>query len=215
MKFSDQLQQLRTDYQRAILSEDQVDQDPIQQLSIWFQEALNAKLAEPNAMSLSTVNAQGRPSSRIVLIKGLDQHGITWFTHYTSKKGEDLAANAYAALLFFWPELERQVRIEGRVEKIDDTENNAYFNSRPRASRIGAIASEQSRVIADRALLEERFAKLNEQHGDEVPRPAHWGGYRLVPEYFEFWQGRNSRLHDRIAFTKNDQDVWLRQRLQP
>lgn len=219
MKFADQLidqlRQLRTDYQRAILSEDQVDPDPIHQFSIWFQEALNAKVAEPNAMSLSTVNAQGRPSSRIVLIKGLEQQGITWFTHYTSKKGEELAANPYAALLFFWSELERQVRIEGKVEKISDAENDAYFHSRPRDSRIGALASEQSKTITNRAVLDDRFSNISAQYGDQVPRPAHWGGFRLVPDYVEFWQGRSSRFHDRIAFTKNDQGVWLRQRLQP
>lgn len=209
------LADIRTDYQRASLSEDQVDVDPLQQFSIWFQEALTAKIIEPNAMSLSTVNAQGRPSSRIVLMKGLDQGGITWFTHYTSKKGEELAKNPQAALLFFWPELERQVRIEGRVEKISAIENDAYFNSRPLASRVSALASEQSKVVAHRALLEERMAKLSAQYGEQVPCPAHWGGYRLTPDYFEFWQGRPSRLHDRICYSKDAQDGWLRQRLQP
>lgn len=209
------LADIRTDYQLASLSEEQVDADPIQQFSIWFHDALKAKVAEPNAMGLSTVNAQGRPSSRIVLIKELDQRGMTWFTHYTSKKGEELAANPYAALLFFWSELERQVRIEGRVEKVSEAESDAYFNSRPLASRHGALASEQSKVIANRALLEERVAKISAQYGEKVPRPEGWGGYRLVPDYMEFWQGRSSRLHDRIAYTKNEQGVWLRQRLQP
>lgn len=209
------LADIRTDYQRASLSEDEVDADPINQFSIWFHEALTAKVTEPNAMSLSTVNAQGRPSSRIVLIKELDQRGMTWFTHYTSKKGEELAANPFAALLFFWPELERQVRIEGRVEKVSAAESEAYFNSRPLASRIGALASEQSKVIANRSLLEERVAKISEQYGQQVPRPEGWGGYRLLPDYMEFWQGRSSRLHDRIAYSKSEQGIWLRKRLQP
>lgn len=206
---------LRTDYQRASLSEDQVDADPMKQFSVWFEEALNAKVAEPNAMSLSTVNDQGRPSSRIVLIKELDHRGMTWFTHYTSKKGAELAKNPHAALLFFWPELERQVRIEGRVEKVSETESDTYFNSRPLASRIGALASEQSKVIPNRALLEERVETIGAQYGEQVPRPEGWGGYRLVPDYFEFWQGRSSRLHDRIAYAKNDQGGWVRERLQP
>ncbi|PRC94851.1 pyridoxamine 5'-phosphate oxidase [Solimicrobium silvestre] len=209
------LANIRTDYQRASLSEEQVDADPIKQFSIWFQEALDAKVAEPNAMSLATVNQQGRPSSRIVLIKELDQRGITWYTHYTSRKGEELATNPHAALLFFWSELERQVRIEGRVEKVTALENDTYFNSRPLASRLGALASEQSQVIANRALLDERVEKITAQYGDQVPRPEHWGGYRLVPDYLEFWQGRSSRLHDRIAYEKNADGVWLRSRLQP
>ena len=209
------LADLRTDYQRASLSEDQVDADPIKQFSVWFQEALNAKVAEPNAMSLSTVSEQGRPSSRIVLIKELDERGITWFTHYTSKKGNELAKNPLAALLFFWPELERQVRIEGRVEKVAEVENDAYFHSRPVASQHGALASEQSKAIANRAMLEERIEKVSAQYGQQVPRPLHWGGYRLVPDYVEFWQGRSSRVHDRIAYAKNDQGLWVRQRLQP
>jgi pyridoxamine 5'-phosphate oxidase len=209
------LADIRTDYQRASLSEDQVNADPIQQFSIWFQEALSAKVAEPNAMSLSTVGKEGRPSSRIVLLKDLDQRGLTWFTHYTSKKGQELAANPHAALLFFWSELERQVRIEGRVEKISSAESDAYFNSRPIASRYGALASEQSKVIANRTQLEQQFETISTQYGAQVPRPAHWGGYRLVPDYVEFWQGRPSRLHDRIAYAKNGQGVWVRQRLQP
>lgn len=209
------LANIRTDYLRASLSEDQVNADPILQFSTWFKEALKAKVAEPNAMSLATVNAQGRPSSRIVLIKELDERGVTWFTNYTSKKGEEIASNPQAALLFFWSELERQVRIEGRVEKISDAESDTYFNSRPLASRHGALASEQSRSIANRALLEERVEQVRAQYGEHVPRPEQWGGYRLVPDYFEFWQGRSSRLHDRIIFTKNDQGEWTRKRLQP
>lgn len=209
------LADIRTDYQRATLTEDQIDTDPMKQFAIWFQEALNAQVTEPNAMSLATVSTQGRPSSRIVLLKALDQRGFTWYTHYTSKKGDELATNPHAALLFFWPELERQVRIEGLVEKVSDAENDAYFNSRPLASRRGALASLQSKAIANRSLLEKRVEEIIQQYSEQVPRPTHWGGYRLIPDYVEFWQGRSSRLHDRIAFTKNENEVWLRCRLQP
>ncbi|MET3107732.1 pyridoxamine 5'-phosphate oxidase [Oxalobacteraceae bacterium GrIS 2.11] len=206
---------IRTEYQRASLSEHDVDADPVQQFTTWFHEALTAKVPEVNAMSLSTVNAAGRPSSRIVLIKDLDQRGFTWFTHYTSRKGEELEANPFGALLFFWSELERQVRIEGRVEKISAEENDLYFHSRPVASQHGALASEQSKPIADRTVLEERVKLIASQYGETVPRPAHWGGYRLVPDYFEFWQGRPSRLHDRIVFTRNAEGLWVKGRLQP
>ncbi len=209
------LADIRKDYQRASLSEDQVDADPLKQIAVWFQEALDAQVAEANAMSLSTVNDEGRPSSRIVLIKDLDARGISWFTHYTSRKGTELASNPQAALLFFWPELERQIRIEGRVEKVSDSDNDNYFNSRPLASRHGALASQQSQVIAERALLEQKVEQIRQQYGDSVQRPSHWGGYRLVPDYVEFWQGRSSRLHDRIAFTRDQNGVWSRCRLQP
>jgi pyridoxamine 5'-phosphate oxidase len=206
---------IRSEYQRASLSEQDVSADPIEQFNNWFKEAVNAKVPEVNAMSLATVNADGRPSSRIVLVKEIDQRGFTWFTHYSSRKGEDLAGHPSGALLFFWSELERQVRIEGRVEKISAEESDAYFNSRPVASRHGALASDQSKPIADRNLLEERISSIAAQFGEQVPRPATWGGYRLVPDYFEFWQGRPSRLHDRIAFTKNESGIWIKSRLQP
>ena len=206
---------IRTEYQRASLSEQDVDADPLQQFHTWFKEAVNAKVEEVNAMSLATVNAKGRPSSRIVLLKDIDQRGFTWFTHYSSRKGEELATHPFGALLFFWSELERQVRIEGRVEKISAEESDAYFNSRPLASRHGALASDQSKPIADRSLLEERINSIATQYGDQVPRPATWGGYRLIPDYFEFWQGRPSRLHDRIVFAKDEDGVWIRNRLQP
>jgi pyridoxamine 5'-phosphate oxidase len=215
LKITMTLANLRTDYQRATLSEESVDADPMKQFSNWFLDALNAKVAEPNAMGLSTVSAQGHPSSRIVLLKELDQRGLIWYTHYTSKKGEELANNPHAALLFFWSELERQVRIEGRVEKVSAKESDAYFNSRPLDSRYGALASEQSKVIASRKILDERMQQVHAQFGEHVSRPSTWGGYRLVPIYFEFWQGRKSRMHDRIAYTKNDQGDWVRVRLQP
>jgi len=206
---------IRKDYQHASLSEQDVDADPIKQFNHWFQEALIAKVPEVNAMSLSTVNAEGRPSSRIVLLKDMDERGFTWFTHYTSHKGQELATHPHAALLFFWSELERQVRIEGRVERITDQENDAYFHSRPLPSQHGALASEQSQPIASRDILEQRMKEVAKQYGDQVPRPPHWGGYRLIPDYLEFWQGRPSRLHDRIIFAKNAAGVWERSRLQP
>ena len=206
---------IRKDYQHASLSEQDVDADPVKQFNHWFQEALLAKVPEVNAMSLSTVNGAGRPSSRIVLLKDIDERGFTWFTHYTSHKGVELAGRPYAALLFFWSELERQVRIEGHVEKISDEENDFYFHSRPLASQHGALASQQSQPIASRDILETRVKEIAKQYGDHVPRPAHWGGYRLIPDYLEFWQGRPSRLHDRIVFRKNADGVWERSRLQP
>lgn len=206
---------LRKEYSRASLSEQDVLADPIAQFSKWFGEAILAQIPEANAMSVSTVGANGRPSSRILLIKDVDHRGFTWFTNYQSRKGHELAQNPYAALLFYWIELERQVRIEGRVERISDVENDAYFQSRPLKSRLGAIASSQSRPIAGRDALEEQFVKAEQQYGDQPLRPAHWGGYRLIPDYIEFWQGRPSRLHDRIAYTLQTDGSWQRQRLQP
>ncbi|MFZ6726884.1 pyridoxamine 5'-phosphate oxidase [Undibacterium sp. MH2W] len=206
---------IRKDYQQASLSETDVAADPMQQFGTWFDQALKADVAEANAMSLSTVNAAGRPSSRIVLIKEFDQRGFCWFTNYDSAKGNDLATNPYASLLFFWTALERQVRIEGKVEKITAEENDAYFHSRPLGSRQGALASKQSQPIPHRGVLEEQLAAVLEKYGDQPPRPEHWGGYRLVPEKIEFWQGRSSRLHDRIVYTKNTDGTWSIGRLQP
>ncbi|MEO8407596.1 MAG: pyridoxamine 5'-phosphate oxidase [Oxalobacteraceae bacterium] len=206
---------LRKDYSHASLSESDVAADPMAQFKKWFDEALAAQVPEANAMSLATVNANGRPSSRIVLIKEFDQRGFAWFTNYESRKGHELHQNQHAALLFHWIELERQVRIEGRVERISAEENDAYFESRPLGSRIGAIASSQSEPVASREALETRYAATEAQHGAHPPRPAHWGGYRLVPDYIEFWQGRSSRLHDRIAFKLQADGSWDKQRLQP
>ncbi|MGE5651614.1 pyridoxamine 5'-phosphate oxidase [Noviherbaspirillum sp. UKPF54] len=206
---------LRKEYSRASLSEDEVLPNPIDQFSKWLGEAILAKVPEANAMTVSTVGAGNRPSSRILLIKDVDQRGFTWFTNYESRKGHELAQNPYAALLFYWIELERQVRIEGRIERISDAENDAYFQSRPLKSRLGAIASAQSRPVASRAELEARVAEVEQQYGEHPVRPAHWGGYRLTPDYIEFWQGRPSRLHDRIAYTLQADGSWKRQRLQP
>ena len=206
---------LRKDYSRASLSESDVAADPMEQFKKWFDEALTAEVPEANAMSLATVDANGRPSSRIVLIKEFDHRGFSWFTNYESRKGHQLHQNQHAALLFHWIGLERQVRIEGRVERISAEENDAYFHSRPLGSRIGAIASSQSEPVASREALEMRYAAAEAQHGEHLLRPAHWGGYRLVPDYIEFWQGRSSRLHDRIAFKLQADGSWHRQRLQP
>jgi pyridoxamine 5'-phosphate oxidase len=206
---------LRKDYGRATLDAADVAADPFVQFNTWFEQALAAKVNEPNAMSVATVDAGGKPSSRIVLIKQYDQRGFTWYTNHDSQKGRQLAANPHAALLFFWPELERQVRIEGAVEPTSAQESDTYFNSRPLKSRLAAIASIQSAPIASRAALEQNFAAAEAQYGEAPPRPDHWGGFRLVPERIEFWQGRRSRFHDRIVYTRQPDGSWTTQRLQP
>lgn len=206
---------LRKDYSRASLTEADAHPNPIEQFSKWFGEALAAQVPEANAMTVSTATAEGRPSSRIMLIKDFDQRGFTFYTNYGSRKGRELDSNPYAAILFYWIELERQVRIEGRIERITDAENDTYYNSRPLKSRLGAIASAQSRPVANRETLEARVAEVEQQYGDHPVRPAHWGGYRLVPDYLEFWQGRPSRLHDRIAYARQADGSWQLQRLQP
>ena len=207
---------MRTDYVQSSLSETDVLADPIAQFQKWFAEAVKAQVMEPNAMSLATVSPDGKPSSRIVLIKQFDERGFTWYTNYHSDKGQQLEHNPHAALLFFWGELERQVRIEGTVVKTTAAESDEYFNVRPVQSRLSAIASQQSAPIADRAALESNYAAVAAAIGDAPPpRPAHWGGYRLQPERIEFWQGRRSRFHDRIVFTRGADGQWSMQRLQP
>ena len=205
---------LRKSYERAELDENASHADPLQQFQQWLQEAIAGKLPEPNAMTLATVDAQMRPSTRVVLIKGLDERGIVWYTNYDSRKGQALAGNPYAALQFHWVELERVVRIEGRVDKVSAEESDAYYASRPLDSRIGAWASPQSQVIPGRGTLVANAAKYSAQFLLNPPRPPHWGGYRLVPDEWQFWQGRRSRLHDRLRYRLNEGN-WLRERLAP
>ena len=205
---------LRKSYERDELDENASAADPLDQFRTWPDQALKAELPEPNAMTLATVGADGRPSTRVVLIKGCDERGIVWYTNYDSRKGRELAAHPFAALQFHWVELERVVRIEGRVEKAGADESDAYYASRPLDSRLGAWASPQSQVIAGRSVLVAAAAKAAVVHGLNPPRPPHWGGYRLVPDRWEFWQGRKSRLHDRLRY-RLDGGAWVRERLAP
>ncbi len=208
------LARLRKEYALETLEKDRVDPDPLKQFGAWMLEAIQAQVPEPTAMTLATVDAEGWPSARIVLLKGVDPRGFVFYTNYASRKGRDLEARPVAALAFLWKELERQVRIEGRVEKVSAAESDAYFATRPLGSRIGAWASPQSEAIDARAWLEERWARLAREHGESPPRPPHWGGYRLLPERVEFWQGRASRLHDRIAYRRGE-GGWTISRLAP
>ena len=205
---------LRKSYEKAELGETDSHADPFQQFGLWLQQAIDGQLPEPNAMTLATVGSDLRPSTRIVLIKGFDERGVVWYTNYGSRKGQELDGNPFAALQFHWVELERVVRIEGVVEKVSDAESDAYFDSRPLDSRIGAWASPQSQVIDGRGTLVANAAKYAAQFMLQPPRPPHWGGYRLKPEVWEFWQGRKSRLHDRLRY-RLDAGQWTRERLAP
>jgi len=206
---------LRKSYERAALNETESLADPRLQFEQWLQQAIDSEIPEPNAMTLATVSSDLRPSTRVVLIKGVDERGIVWYTNYNSRKGQELAGNPFAALQFHWVELERVVRIEGQVEKISDAESDAYFHSRPLDSRIGAWASPQSEPIRGRDVLVTAAAKYGAQFLLNPPRPPHWGGYRLRPTSWEFWQGRKSRLHDRLRYTIDSDQQWRRERLAP
>ncbi len=206
---------LRKDYTLHGLSEADVAGDPFTQFERWLTEALEAGLPEPNAMTLATADVVGRPAARVVLLRGIDAGGFVWYTNYESRKGRELSANPHAALVFYWPQLERQVRVEGPVEVLDQAQSDTYFNSRPRGSRLGAWASPQSQVIAERAVLDAQLAEVEARFpGDELPRPPFWGGFRLAPEVVEFWQGRPSRLHDRLRYRRPG-EAWLVERLAP
>ena len=209
------LADLRKSYERAELGEDASHADPLRQFEHWLQEAISCEVPEPNAMTLATVASNLRPSTRVVLIKGYDERGISWYTNYDSRKGHELAGNPYAALQFHWVEMERLVRIEGRVEKLSDMESDEYFHSRPLDSRIGAWASPQSQVISGRTVLLANAARFGAKFLLQPPRPPHWGGYRLQPDSWQFWQGRKSRLHDRLRYTLTPEQSWLRERLAP
>ena len=206
----------RKDYILLNLREDEVDPNAIRQFERWFDEAMKAGVSEPDAMTLATATTDGRPSARVVLLRGVDDRGFVFFTNYDSRKGRELAANPWAALVLFWHELERQVRVEGQVRRVSVQESDHYFQSRPAGSRIGAWASPQSEVITSRESLEVRCQELEKSFEDDtIPRPPNWGGFRLVPETIEFWQGRPSRLHDRLRYTRREQSKWLVERLAP
>ena len=206
---------LRQNYTRAGLSEADLDSDPIKQFEAWFETALDADLLEPNAMTLATATPDGKPTARIVLLKGFSDRGFVFYTNYESQKGQQLIANPYAALVFLWDKLERQIRIEGKVEQLKPEESAEYFHSRPKASQLGAWASAQSRVIPNREVLEQKLVELQKNYSNAtVPLPEHWGGFRVVPNRIEFWQGRPSRLHDRLVYVQAD-GSWEIKRLSP
>ncbi len=205
---------IRMNYEKGELTESAAKNSPFEQFQLWLQEAIDLPVAEPTAMTLATANARGKPSSRIVLLKGIDNRGFVFYTNYDSRKGQELSQQACASLLFFWQPLERQVRIEGVIEKVSDQESDDYYQSRPIGSRIGAWASAQSQPVTVQA-LQSRVEQLSAKYGEAPPRPPHWGGYRLAPDYFEFWQGRPSRLHDRLVYKPSSDKAWVIERISP
>lgn len=206
---------IRRDYTKFKLDESSINRNPFAQFKIWMDEALNGNFYEPTGMALSTVNEDGKPSSRIVLLKAYDEKGFVFYSNYLSRKGNDISSNPYGSLLFFWDKFERQIRIDGKISKITPEESKAYFDTRPYTSRIGAWASEQSKPLKNRFTLIRKVIKLMMKHPINVPLPEFWGGYRLIPDEFEFWQGRENRLHDRFRFTKTDEKRWEITRLSP
>jgi len=214
MQENDQLKNLRLNYEQDQLLESSINKDPFVQFKLWFDEVLKANVIEPNAMTIATATQSGIPSARMVLLKGFDENGFMFFTNYESRKGKELLENPFASLLFWWREFERQIRVEGEIEKISRKESEEYFNLRPLKSRYGALASKQSEVVESREILEKKFLELEKQFGDNPPTPENWGGYKLKPTKIEFWQGRRDRLHDRIVYEKVEDD-WKIYRLQP
>jgi len=214
MKIS--LADLRKNYTQGGLTEEDISQNPFEQFRHWFEQALESQILEPNAMTLATVNEAGKPTARIVLLKNLDEKGFVFFTNYESKKGKNIAVNPFGCLVFLWGELERQVRVEGKIEKITPEESDQYFHSRPIGSQLGAHISPQSQIIPNREYLDKRLQEVAQKyHNQTIPRPSHWGGYRLVPDAIEFWQGRENRLHDRLEYRLNDNKQWQIVRLAP
>lgn len=212
----DSLADIRKEYTQSGLSEADADPNPFGQFQKWFDQALAAQLLEPNGMTLATIAPDGKPRARIVLLKNFDERGFVFYTNYESHKGQELTQTPWAALVFWWTELERQVRIEGRVEKVSDAESDAYFHSRPVGSQLGAWASEQSQVVSSREVLDRRLQELKEKYQDrDIPRPPHWGGYRVIPTAIEFWQGRPNRLHDRLQYQRLEDGTWGIERLSP